>query len=67
MNLGWCEGVTEEGVQILAHCCSNLEVLDLCGCVKASLSKPLHAVLLCIAQRQQFAAVQVEWCLHIMW
>ena len=35
MNLGWCEGVTEEGVRGLAHCCTNLEVLDLCGCVKA--------------------------------
>ena len=45
MNLGWCEGVTEEGVQSLAHCCSNLEVLDLCGCVKAGLSEPLYAVL----------------------
>ena len=40
MNLGWCEGVTEEGVRGLAHCCSNLEILDLCGCVKASIRCP---------------------------
>ena len=40
VNLGWCEGVTEEGVQSLARCCRQLEVLDLCGCVKAC---ALHA------------------------
>ena len=47
VNLGWCEGVTEEGVQSLAHCCSGLEVLDLCGCVKV---RPLHALHLEVCQ-----------------
>lgn len=33
LNLGWCEGVTDEGVMSLAFGCPDLRALDLCGCV----------------------------------
>lgn len=34
LNLGWCEGITEVGLQALAQHCHSLRVLDLCGCIK---------------------------------
>lgn len=36
LNLGWCECVTEIGLQAVAECCPDLEMLDLCGCTKVS-------------------------------
>ena len=36
LNLGWCEEITETGLQAVAECCPDLEMLDLCGCNKVS-------------------------------
>ena len=36
LTLGWCEAITEAGLQVLAEHCHELEVLDLCGCIKVS-------------------------------
>lgn len=33
LNLGWCEGVSDNGVTSLASGCPDLRALDLCGCV----------------------------------
>lgn len=33
LSLGWCEGVSDEGVKSLAYGCPDLRALDLCGCV----------------------------------
>lgn len=35
MNLGWCEALTEEGIEALARNCPDLESVDLCGCLQA--------------------------------
>jgi hypothetical protein len=37
LNLGWCEGITEVGLEALAEHCQDLRVLDLCGCIKVPL------------------------------
>lgn len=34
LNLGWCENVSDAGVIGLADGCPDLEVLDLCGCIR---------------------------------
>lgn len=32
--MGWCEALTEEGIQALASNCPQLESVDLCGCLQ---------------------------------
>ena len=56
LNLGWCECVTEVGLQAVAHCCPDLEMLDLCGCNQVSTAQQcghlcIHDLLLAAATR----------------
>ncbi len=41
LNLGWCERITDAGVQSIAGNCHALQHLDLCGCLKVCGPRPL--------------------------